>query len=64
MKDGKLTLAKNWQEPSVLEPAVRDEFQSPAGVAMVFRRNAAGRLTGCDLFAGRVRNISFTRVAK
>src|SRR5438034_1073491 len=27
LKFGKLTLATNWQEPSVLEPAVRDEFQ-------------------------------------
>jgi len=64
VKDGKLTLATNWQEPSVLEPAVRDEFQSPVGVAMVFRRDAPGHVTGCDLFAGRVRNIFFTRVAK
>ena len=64
VKDGKLTLATNWQEPSVLEPAVRDEFQSPLGVAVVFRRDAAGHITGCELFAGRVRNIFFTRVAK
>ena len=62
--DGKLALATNWEEPSVLEPTVRDEFQSPAGVAMVFRRDAAGHITGCDLFAGRVRNIFFRRVAK
>ncbi|HVH61407.1 MAG TPA: serine hydrolase domain-containing protein [Candidatus Sulfotelmatobacter sp.] len=64
VKDGKLALATNWEEPSVLEPTVRDEFQSPVGVAMIFRRDAAGRLTGCDLFAGRVRNIFFRRVAK
>lgn len=64
VKDGELTLANNWQEPSVLEATVRDEFQSPVGVAVVFRRDAAGQITGCDLFAGRVRNISFTRVAR
>ena len=64
VKDGKLALATNWQEPSVLESTVRDEFQSPAGVAMAFRRDAAGRITGCDLFAGRVRSIFFTRGAK
>ena len=64
VKDGKLALATNWEEPSVLEPTVRDEFQSPAGVALVFRRDAARHITGCDLFAGRVRNILFTRVAK
>ncbi len=64
VKDGKLALATNWEEPSVLEPTVRDEFKSPVGVAMVFRRDAAGHITGCDLFAGRVRNIFFRRVAK
>lgn len=63
-KDGQLTLATNWQEPSVLEPTIRDEFQSPAGVVIVFQRDAKGHITGCDLFAGRVRNISFTRAAK
>lgn len=64
LKDGKLTLARNWEEPSVLEPTVRDEFQSPAGVAIVFRRDAAGHISGGDLFAGRVRDISFARTAK
>jgi len=64
VKDGKLTLATNWQEPTVLEATVRDEFRSPVGVALVFRRDAAGHVTGCDVFAGRVRNILFTRAAK
>ena len=52
VKDGKLTLAMNWQEPAVLEPTVLDEFQGPFGTAIVFRRDAAGHITGCDLFAG------------
>ena len=64
VKDGKLTLATNWQEPAVLEPTVLDEFQGPFGTAIVFRRDAAGHVTGCDLFAGRVRNIAFTRTMK
>jgi CubicO group peptidase (beta-lactamase class C family) len=64
VKDGKLALATNWQEPAVLEPTVHDEFQSPVGVVMVFRRDAAGNIIGCDLFAGRVRNMFFRRVAK
>jgi CubicO group peptidase (beta-lactamase class C family) len=64
VKDGKLTLATNWQEPAVLDPTVRDEFQGPFGTAIVFRRDAAGHITGCDLFAGRVRNIFFSRMAK
>lgn len=64
VKDGKLTLASNWQDPSVLEPTVRDEFQGPFGTAIVFRRDSAGHIAGCDLFAGRVRNIFFTRNLK
>jgi CubicO group peptidase (beta-lactamase class C family) len=61
VKDGKLTLATNWQDPAVLEPTVLDEFQGPFGTAIVFRRDAAGHITGCDLFAGRVRNIAFAK---
>lgn len=64
VKGGKLTLATNWQEPSVLEPTIRDEFQGPFGTAIVFRRDSAGHINGCDLFAGRVRNIFFNRVTK
>ncbi|MGB6885328.1 MAG: serine hydrolase domain-containing protein [Candidatus Acidiferrum sp.] len=63
VKDGKLTLAMNWQEPAVLEPTILDEFQGPFGTAIVFRRDAAGHVTGCDLFADRVRNIAFTKTA-
>jgi len=62
VKDDKLTLSSNWQEPAVLEPTIRDEFQGPLGTAIVFRRDPSGHVTGCDLFAGRVRNISFAKV--
>ena len=61
IKDGKLTLATSWRDPAVLEPTVLDEFQGPFGTAIVFRRDAAGHITGCELFAGRVRNIAFTK---
>ena len=61
-KDGKLDLTVGWQEAKTLEPSVRDEFIDPSGRVMVFRRDAAGRVTGMDLFAGRVRNIRFQRV--
>ncbi len=63
IKDGKLTLATNWQEPATLEPSVRDEFQGPFGTAIAFRRDASGHVTGCELFAGRVRNIAFTKTS-
>jgi CubicO group peptidase (beta-lactamase class C family) len=61
VKDRKLTLFNNWQEPATLDPSVRDEFQGPDGMAIVFRRDAAGRIAGLDVFAGRVRNIAFTK---
>jgi CubicO group peptidase (beta-lactamase class C family) len=61
VKDGKLTLATNWQEPSDLQATVKDEFQGPSGTAIVFHHDSAGRVTGFDIFAGRVRNISFIK---
>jgi CubicO group peptidase (beta-lactamase class C family) len=64
VKDGKLTLTKNWQDPAVLEPIVRDEFHAPDGVAIVFRHDSAGRVTACEVFAGRVRKMLFTRTLK
>ncbi|HYL63386.1 MAG TPA: hypothetical protein VE077_12275 [Candidatus Methylomirabilis sp.] len=63
-KEGKLTLAANWQEPFVLEPTVRDEFQGPYGSALVFRRDSNGRIFGFEAFAGRVRNIAFVKTSK
>ncbi|HKW56628.1 MAG TPA: serine hydrolase domain-containing protein [Candidatus Acidoferrum sp.] len=64
VKEGKLTLAVNWLEPFALQPTVRDEFQGPYGSAIVFRRDSAGRITGFDAFAGRVRNIGFVKASK
>jgi CubicO group peptidase (beta-lactamase class C family) len=64
MEDGKLMLAVDWHPPFALQPTVRDEFQGPGLSAIVFRRNAGHQITGFDLFAGRVRNVSFIRNAK
>src|ERR1700722_3232269 len=64
VRDGKLTLATNWQDAAVLEPTVLDEFQGPFGTSVVFHRDAAGHITGCELFAGRVRNIAFAKTMK
>lgn len=61
VKDDSLILTINWQEGVVLEPTVRDEFQAPFGATVVFRRDAAKRVIGCELYAGRVRNIHFRR---
>jgi CubicO group peptidase (beta-lactamase class C family) len=64
VKDGKLVLRVNWQDPTALEPTVRDEFKGPDGETLVFRRDAKGQITGFDVFAGRVRNILFTKATK
>jgi len=64
VKEGKLMLAVNWQDPFLLEPTVPDEFQGPYGTAIVFRRDSAGRITGFDVFAGRVRNIAFVKTSR
>jgi len=63
-KDGKLVLRMNWEEPVTLEPTVRDEFRGPNGEALVFRRDGKGQIAGFDVFAGRVRNILFSKVAQ
>jgi CubicO group peptidase (beta-lactamase class C family) len=63
VNEGKLALTKNWQEPALLEPIIRDEFQTPSGT-IVFQRDPTGPITACEVFAGRVRKILFTRAAK
>jgi CubicO group peptidase (beta-lactamase class C family) len=61
VKDGKLVLRMGWEEPATLEATVRDEFRGPNGEALVFRRDGKGQITGFDVFAGRVRNIFFSK---
>jgi CubicO group peptidase (beta-lactamase class C family) len=64
LRDGHLSLAVNWQEPTALLPSVPDEFQDPVlGTAIVFRRDATGQIDGCDIFARQVRHIAFARAA-
>lgn len=62
-KAGQLTMTVNWEEPSVLTPSIRDEFQTPEGMSIVFHRDSSGRVFGCDLFADRVAQIAFARNA-
>jgi CubicO group peptidase (beta-lactamase class C family) len=64
VKDGKLILRMNWEQPATLEPTVRDEFKGPVGETLVFRRDAKGQIIGFDVFAGRVRNIYFSKTSK
>ena len=44
-----------------LEPASRDSFTGPGATQFEFRRDAAGKITGFSLSAGRIRNVQFTR---
>src|SRR5262249_24909540 len=53
VKVGKLTETIGWQEPGALEASQKDEFHGgPTGASFVFRRDAQGRVTAVDVFAG------------
>jgi CubicO group peptidase (beta-lactamase class C family) len=62
-KDGKLAVTINWQDPVMLKPTAPDEFNADSGVSYVFRRDTQGHIAALDVFAGRVRNIHFIRLA-
>jgi CubicO group peptidase (beta-lactamase class C family) len=62
VKDQSLTLAINWTElPPFFSPSLRDEFHAPDDTAIVFRRDASGRVVGCDVYTERVRKLSLER---
>jgi len=44
-----------------LNSVVHDEFDASGQMALVFRRDADGRVSDFDIFAGRVRNVSFKK---
>jgi hypothetical protein len=56
--DGRLTLRIGSRDPVPLQPTLRDEFS--AGVMIDFKR-PAGRVTGFELFGGRVQGIELVR---
>ncbi len=60
-KDGKLTIRlPNDDDSPPLEATMKDEF-TVGGLTVTFTRDAAGKVTGLALGAGRVRNISAVR---
>lgn len=60
-KNGALTIrSPNDDDGPPLEPTVKDEF-TVGGLTVVFTRDAAGKVAGLTLGAGRVRNISAVR---
>jgi hypothetical protein len=62
VKDGTVLLTINWTElPPFFSHSLRDEFHAPDDTAIVFRRDAAGRIIGCDVYTERVRKLSLDR---
>jgi CubicO group peptidase (beta-lactamase class C family) len=62
VKEQTLTLTINWTElPPFFNPSLRDEFHAPDDTAIVFRRDATGRVIGCDVYTERVRKMSLVR---
>jgi CubicO group peptidase (beta-lactamase class C family) len=61
VEGAKLSFIRAYTAPHSLEPAEKDRFAA-GGLRLEFARDAAGRVTGFDLSAGRVRNIHFDRI--
>jgi hypothetical protein len=58
LRDGTLRLERLKSQPSALDPIVTDTFSSQPGTVR-FTRDAAGRVNGFTLDAGRIRNVKF-----
>jgi hypothetical protein len=61
VRDGRLTASRAWEEPTRLSPIYPDGFSAP-GRTVRFVRDAAGRVTGMRVYAGRAIDLRFTRV--
>jgi hypothetical protein len=44
-----------------VDPLVHDEFESDELGTLVFQKDAAGRVSGLSVFAGRIRNLVFKK---
>ena len=58
LRDGILRLERLKSQPSALDPIVKDTFSSQPGT-LRFTRDAAGRVNGFTLDAGRIRHVKF-----
>jgi hypothetical protein len=61
VENGNLVLRNNWNSPLILNPLVRDEFESGDLGTLVFQRDADGRIFGLSVFAGRIHNVTFEK---
>jgi CubicO group peptidase (beta-lactamase class C family) len=57
---GRLLARQKWGDSVPLEPLAKDEFRA-GGVVAVFRRDAAGKVTGYVMFGARARGMQFER---
>jgi CubicO group peptidase (beta-lactamase class C family) len=60
VRDGALVLQQRLGEEVKLAPTFADGFTSPQG-ALIFSRDAAGKVSGFGIWAGRVRDVRFRR---
>jgi CubicO group peptidase (beta-lactamase class C family) len=63
-KGDKLVLRRRPADEIELRPAYADDFAAPGLGSIRFARDASGRVTGFAIFAGRVIDVRFTRVAR
>ena len=60
-REGKLYLRRRLGDEVELRPTYADAFQAPGLGSVRFTRDARGTVTGFGIFAGRVRDVRFTR---
>ena len=61
IEDGELVLRDRYGDGGTIEPVYADAFTRGAGT-FIFRRDAAGRVTGASLSQGRVWDLRFARM--
>lgn len=61
LSDTMLVIKRRPADEARLHPTFRDGFVSPQMGTVIFTRDASGRVNGFGIWAGRVRNVRFTR---
>jgi CubicO group peptidase (beta-lactamase class C family) len=62
LDQGTLYLKSGTNAPLLLNPIKQDEFEAAGSFALVFHRDAGGRVTALQVFQSAARGISFERV--
>lgn len=60
-RDGKFVLRRRPADEIALRPNYVDDFQAPGLGSIRFTRDARGAVTGFSIYAGRVRDVRFSR---